>query len=161
MAQQLKHLVFLGTPHHGAPLERAGNWIDVLLGSTPYSRPFAKLGQLRSAGVTDLRYGHVLDADWQGHDRFRRQPDRRTPLPLPETVACFTVAATLAARRSAVADRLIGDGLVPLPSALGQHDDAQRQLHFAPSHQHIAHRTSHMQLLGSPQVTRQLLKWLA
>jgi hypothetical protein len=158
---QLKHLVFLGTPHHGAPLERAGNWIDVLLGSTPYSRPFAKLGQLRSAGVTDLRYGHVLDADWQGHDRFRRQPDTRSPLPLPEGVACFAVAATLAAKRSAVADRLVGDGLVPLPSALGHHENADRQLHFASAQQLLVYRTSHMQLLSSPQVTQQLLKWLA
>jgi hypothetical protein len=161
LPKHLKHLVFLGTPHHGAPLERAGNWIDALLGSTPYSRPFAKLGQLRSAGVTDLRYGHVLDADWQGHDRFRRRPDSRIPLPLPEGVVCFSVAATLAAKRSALADRLLGDGLVPLPSALGQHLDAQRQLHFAPGHQFVAYRTSHLQLLSSPQVTQQLLKWLA
>ncbi|MDP1687573.1 triacylglycerol lipase, partial [Hydrogenophaga sp.] len=27
---QLKHLVFLGMPHHGAPLERAGHGVDVL-----------------------------------------------------------------------------------------------------------------------------------
>jgi hypothetical protein len=159
--KQLKHLVFLGTPHHGAPLERAGNWIDVLLGSTPYSRPFAKLGQLRSAGVTDLRYGHVLDADWQGHDRFRRKPDSRAPLPLPDGVACFAVAATLAARRSTVADRLVGDGLVPLHSALGHHENADRQLHFASAQELIVYRTSHMQLLSSPQVTKQLLQWLA
>jgi hypothetical protein len=158
--KQLKHLVFLGTPHHGAPLERAGNWIDALLGSTLYSRPFAKLGQLRSAGVTDLRYGHVLDADWQGHDRFRRKPDSRTPLPLPVGVACFTVAATLAAKRSAVADRLVGDGLVPLHSALGHHENADRQLHFASAQQLLVYRTSHMQLLNSPQVTKQLLHWL-
>jgi hypothetical protein len=159
--KQLKHLVFLGTPHHGAPLERAGNWVDVLLGSTSYSRPFAKLGQLRSAGVTDLRYGHVLDADWQGHDRFKRKRDCRTPLPLPDGVACFAVAATLAAKRSTVADRLVGDGLVPLPSALGQHADLQRQLHFASAQQLVVYRTSHMQLLSSPQVRLQLLKWLA
>ena len=159
--KQLTHLVFLGTPHHGAPLERAGNWVDALLGSTPYSRPFAKLGQLRSAGVTDLRYGHVLDADWRGHDRFRRKPNSRTPLPLPDGVACFAVAATLAAKRSAVADRLVGDGLVPLHSALGHHENADRQLHFASAQQLLVYRTSHMQLLSSPQVTKQLLHWLA
>ncbi len=52
-----KKLVFLGTPHHGAPLERVGNWVDVILGKTPYAAAFGRLGKMRSAGVTDLRYG--------------------------------------------------------------------------------------------------------
>ena len=156
----LKNMVFLGTPHHGAPLERAGNWVDVLLGSTPWSRPFARLAQLRSAGITDLRYGHVLDHDWQGQDRFRRKPDQRRPLPLPEGVACYTVAATTAAKRSLLAERLIGDGLVPLRSALGQHDDPQRSLAFARSSQYIAYRTNHMELLRSPDVAKQITHWL-
>ena len=157
----LKNIVFLGTPHHGAPLERAGNWVDALLGSTPYSRPFARLAQLRSAGITDLRYGHLLDADWQGRERFQRQPDRRLPLPLPEGVSCYAVGATLAARRGLLADRLTGDGLVPLRSSLGQHDDPQRCLVFAADRQSILYRTGHMGLLSSPAVTRQLLQWLA
>ncbi len=156
----LKNIVFLGTPHHGAPLERAGNWIDVILGSTPYSRPFAKLGQLRSAGITDLRYGHVLDVDWQGRDRFQRQPDKRQHLPLPEGVACYTVAATTAAKRSALVDRLLGDGLVPLHSALGRHDESQRNLVFTAASQSIAYRTSHMALLSSPAVRTQIIQWL-
>ena len=156
----VKHIVFLGTPHHGAPLERAGNWVDVVLGSTPYSAPFARLGQLRSAGITDLRYGLVLDSDWHGHDRFRRQPDRRTPVPLPHGVACFTLAATTAAQRSALADRLLGDGLVPLHSALGEHDEPARCLLFPQDRQFIAYRMSHLELLSRPEVTRQLLQWL-
>ncbi len=158
--QRLKNIVFLGTPHHGAPLERAGNWVDVILGSTPYSRPFAKLGQLRSAGITDLRYGHVVDADWMGHDRFRKKPDTRTAVPLPDHVTCFTVAATLAGQRSPVAERLIGDGLVPLASALGQHAQARRTLMFDKTSQRIVYRTSHMALLSSPEVAQQLLAWL-
>ncbi|MCJ7799558.1 MAG: GPI inositol-deacylase, partial [Polaromonas sp.] len=158
--QQMKNIVFLGTPHHGSPLERAGNWIDVILGSTPYSRPFAQLGQLRSSGVTDLRYGHVLDADWQGHDRFQSKPDSRTPVPLPEGVACFAVAATLAAKRSHLADRLVGDGLVPLHSALGEHDDLTRTLLFTKANRMIVYRTGHMALLTNPDVSRQVVAWL-
>ena len=159
--QQLKNIVFLGTPHHGAPLERAGNWIDVVLGATPFSKPFAKLGQLRSSGITDLRYGHVLDADWVGQDRFQRKPDARQPLPLPEGVACYTVAATTAAKRSPLAERVIGDGLVPLPSALGQHADPPHQLAFAKANQAIVYRTNHMAMLHSPEVARQVTLWLA
>ncbi len=157
----LKHIVFLGTPHHGAPLEKAGNWIDVILGATPYSRPFAKLGQLRSSGITDLRFGHVMEADWTGRDRFEKGPDRRTPLPLPEGVACYTVAATVAGQRSALAERLVGDGLVPLRSALGQHDDSAHRLAFGKSAQYIFYRMNHMELLRSPAVGLQVLKWLS
>jgi len=157
----LKNIVFLGTPHHGAPLERAGNWgVDVILGSMSYSAPFAKLGQLRSPGITDLRYGHVLDEDWQGHARFQRRPDSRTPVPLPEGVACFTVAATAAAKRSPLADRLIGDGLVPLNSALGNHKDELRNLRFQDEKQLIVYRTNHLELLSSPEVSRQMVEWL-
>jgi pimeloyl-ACP methyl ester carboxylesterase len=157
---RLKNIVFLGTPHHGAPLERAGHWLDIVLPATPYAAPFARLARLRSAGITDMRYGLVLDSDWQGRDRFRRAPDSRAHVPLPEAVACFGVAASLAGRRSALADRLIGDGLVPLRSALGQHDEARRNLKFAKSSQRIAYRMNHMELLSSPAVTQQMVLWL-
>jgi len=156
----LKSIVFLGTPHHGAPLERAGNWVDTVLGSTPFTKPLARLGKLRSAGITDLRYGHVVDADWHGHDRFHRKPDSRKPLPLPEGIACFTVAATVAGERSALAERLIGDGLVPLDSALGKHDDPKRTLVFAKSSQCVMYRLNHMELLSSPKVSQKLVEWL-
>jgi pimeloyl-ACP methyl ester carboxylesterase len=158
--KQLKNIVFLGTPHHGAPLERAGNWIDVVLGATPFSKPFAKLGQLRSSGITDLRYGFVLDADWAGQDRFKRKPDSRQPLPLPQGVACYTIAATTATKRSPLAERVVGDGLVPLPSALGQHADPRHQLAFATDAQTIVYRTNHMEMLHSPEVAQQVLLWL-
>lgn len=155
----LRKIVFLGTPHHGAPLERGGNIIDALLGVTPFTAPFARLGRLRSAGITDLRYGNVLDEDWAGQDRFHRKADSRRIVPLPENVACFAVAATTAARRGVLADRLIGDGLVPLRSALGEHGDARRSLHFSRSAQWIAYRTGHNALLTSAQVSRKLVQW--
>ena len=157
---RLKAIVFLGTPHHGAPLERAGNRVDVLLGSTPYTAPFAKLGHLRSAGITDLRYGYVLDTDWHGHDRFLHRADAHQHLPLPEGIACFAVAASTAAKHSPLAERLIGDGLVPLASALGQHPDARRSLSFHKTSQFIAYRTNHLGLLSSEAVRRQVLRWL-
>lgn len=157
----LRHLVFLGTPHQGAPLERAGHGVDVLLASTPFTAPFTRLGQLRSAGITDLRHGHVRDADWQGRERFGSSADHREPLPLPEGVACFTVAATLAPQRGLLADRLTGDGLVPLRSALGQHDDPRHRLVFARESQRTVYRTGHLELLSSPVVAEQLRAWLA
>ncbi len=157
---RLRHLVFLGTPHHGAPLERGGQWIDRLLGQSLYRAPFAALGQMRSAGITDLRHGNVRDADWQGRDRFASGHDHREPLPLPDDVACFSVAATLAAKRGPLAERLIGDGLVPLRSALGQHDDPDRDLGLHRHAHWISHGTGHIELLHRPEVGARILEWL-
>ena len=159
--KRLRSIVFLGTPHHGAPLERAGSWVDGVLAATPYTVPFAKLGQLRSAGITDLRFGHILDEDWRGRNRFSRTPDERVVVPLPGDVACYAVAATTATRRGALADRLVGDGLVPLNSALGRHDDPRRCLDFPEASQLIVYRTSHLALLSDSEITRQMVRWLA
>jgi hypothetical protein len=156
----LKTIVFLGTPHHGSPLEKAGSWVDHILARTPYTAPFAKLGHLRSAGITDLRFGHLLDEDWQGRDRFTGTPDHRRVVPLPAGVACYTVGATTADKRGPLADRLIGDGLVPLHSALGRHDDPDRCLDFPETSQRIIFQTNHLGLLSNPEVNRQMVRWL-
>ncbi|MFI5444138.1 esterase/lipase family protein [Polaromonas sp. UC242_47] len=158
--QGLKNLVFLGTPHHGAPLESLGNWVDTLLGRSAVTLPFAKIGQVRSSGITDLRYGYVLASSWQDADRFGRAPDSREPLPLPDSVACFTVAASLSEQAGKLQDQLIGDGLVPVPSALGQHEDAQHCLAFATDKQWVVQGMNHMELLSRLEVTRQLVRWL-
>ena len=63
---RLRKMVFLGTPHHGAPAERLGNWVNVVLGAAPFTGPLARLPRIRSAGVTDLRHGNLLDEDWRG-----------------------------------------------------------------------------------------------
>ena len=166
--KQLKSIVFLGTPHHGAPLEQVGNWIDTVLGSNVVTRPFAAIGQIRSRGITDLRYGHVLESSWlvngQELNRFERKPDGREPLALPTDVACFTVAASMtntSSQPSPAEVQLMGDGLVSVRSALGLHDEAQHTLAFAPENQYVAYGVSHMALLSRPEVSAQLVKWLA
>ncbi len=158
--ERLGDLVFLGTPHHGAPLERAGHWVDLVLGATPYAAPFARLGRVRSAGITDLRHGHVLDEDWVGRDRFARSGDRRQPLPLPAGVRCYALAASLGAQGGTIKEKLLGDGLVPLDSALGRHADPARALAFAPDRQWIAYGMNHLDLLDRAEVYERLKDWL-
>jgi pimeloyl-ACP methyl ester carboxylesterase len=157
----LQELVFLGTPHHGAPLERGGSLLDMLAGVNPYSAPFSRLGRMRSAGITDLRYGNVLEEDWQGRDRFAYTEDLRTPVPLPEEVRCYAIAATTSADAASPFDDLLGDGLVPLSSALGRHKEPEMTLQFPQERQCIARNLHHKDLLDDAQVYAKLLQWLA
>lgn len=154
----LRHLICLGSPHHGSPIERGGNLFEVLLGVTRYSAPIARLGRLRSAGVTDLRYGNVIEADWKDHDRFRHGRDVRRSVPLPENVGCFAIAGELP---NATAQKLFGDGLVPVDSALGRHRRPEVALKFPAEHQWVARDTGHLELLSSTAVYDKLRGWLA
>jgi pimeloyl-ACP methyl ester carboxylesterase len=157
----LKKMIFLGTPHHGAPLERGGNWLNVVLGRSVITAPFARLGRMRSAGITDLRYGNLLDEDWEGRDRFEPTDDCRQLVPLPRGVQCYAIAGTTGRRTGDMRDRLLGDGLIPLATALGQHESAARTLPFPKSRQWIAYGVHHLDLLSRVEVCDKLRDWLA
>jgi hypothetical protein len=56
---------------------------------------------------------------------------------------------------------LIGDGLVPLDSALGRHRDTTRVLAIPKNRQWIGYRMGHRDLLNRPEVYKQISRWLA
>jgi hypothetical protein len=157
--RRLTNLVFLGTPHHGAPLERAGNWVDLLAGISPYTAPFARIGTIRSNGVKDLRYGTLVEADWQRAGSTHAH-DPRTPVPLPDHTHCFAGAATRKEAPFPDALRLPGDGLVPVSSALGHNEDPAHALSLPHSHQRVHDGLNHFDLLSSRAVYDQLHRWL-
>lgn len=145
---RLRKMVFLGTPHLGVPLERGGQLLDYLIELSPYSAPFARIGRLRSAGITDLSHGGITT-------------NPKEPMLLPAHVECYAAAATLSSRRSALSERLVGDGLVPLDSALGRHSDATRALAIPESRQWIGHQMGHLELLNRSEVYTRLRNWLS
>lgn len=148
----LKQIVFLGTPHFGAPMERGGNWLQLTASRSPYSAPLAGLGKLRSAGITDLRHGSLLDEDWQGIDRFEREQQLPQAVPLPAGVRYAALAATTGRRDGDLNDRLLGDGLVRVSSALGRHKNPAHALQIDPQRQWIGYGMNHLDLLNHPDV---------
>ena len=159
-ANQLKKLIFLGTPHHGAPLEKGGNLIDNMLGSNPFSAPLSRLGKIRSAGITDLRYGNIVDEDWNKYDRFAPTGDQRTPVPLPRDIQCFAIAATLGKAPSKLKKEILGDGLVPWSSALGKHKNPSFVLSFPSENQWTGYNMNHLDLLSHSQVYARIKYWV-
>ena len=154
----LRTLLCVGSPHHGAALERGGNLVDLLLGVSRYSAPLGRLGRIRSAGVTDLRFGYTLDEQWQGRDRFAHGRDPRNRLALPDGVGCYAIAATTATQAQG---RLPGDGLVAVDSALGRHKKPALTLGFPDAHQWIGFGMGHLDLLDRAEVYATLQRWLA
>jgi pimeloyl-ACP methyl ester carboxylesterase len=152
---RLDDLAFLGTPHLGAPLERAGAMADLLMEVSPYSAPFARLGRARSAGINDLSHGMLRDEDWKPGSRRRA-----SSVPLPQGVRCCAVAASGQERRGKPGARVRGDGLVPVASALGLHAEADRTLPLPASHRRVAYGTGHFDLLASAEVYEHLRAWL-
>ncbi len=148
---QVSKLIFLGTPHFGAPLERSGNWIHALWQATPYAGALSPIAKIRSAGITDLRHGQILAGD----------ANIAVHVALPKNIKCYAIAAALAKSPGEFSDSVIGDGLVPINSALGQHGDAGRNLAFPKTRAEIIRGIGHLELLYAPQVTAQLRKWLA
>ena len=138
-------LICLGSPHHGAPLERAGHGVETLLEALPLVAPFARLARLRSAGITDLRHGTLGDSGMP-------------PPGLPSSVKLYAVAAT---RSSAAAlARPRSDGLVPVASALGRHRDPRRELGIPADRQRVIAECGHLALLRHPKMLQTLQEWL-
>ena len=159
--RHLTRLVCLGTPHHGAVLERGGHLLDMALGLSPYVAPFTRLGKARSAGITDLRFGNLQRADWQGRRPHDQRRDDRVPTPLPRGVAVYLLAATTAEQPRGLRHAAVGDGLVSLASAWGEHRDRRHALTLPAGHKRLITRANHWDLLSRPEAAQALRDWLA
>jgi pimeloyl-ACP methyl ester carboxylesterase len=158
--KHLKKIVFLGTPHHGSHVERKGNYLDIILEAIPYVKPFARLGKIRSAGVTDLRYGNLVDEDWQDNDRFERKADQRQHIPLPNQIEFYSIAAVIGKKTTTVSAKILGDTLVDVKSALGQHKNPDKNLLFKKENSWIVYENNHLDLLSNPKIMEKIKEWL-
>lgn len=118
---RLDRVFCLGTPHQGAPMEKLGNVITATLSlfDTPGAQIPARVFNLRSVGIKDLRYGYVADEEWAGRDPDALLEDNRRPIPLVAGVPHTFVASTLGDRDGHPAGLVLGDALVREPSASG------------------------------------------
>jgi pimeloyl-ACP methyl ester carboxylesterase len=114
---KVKRAIYIGTPHRGAPLERAGRTIAGLLRAIPdpYPQLFGDIANLRSAGIQDLGLAHLRHEDRAAavSDRLLRDP--RHPVPLLASIQHYLIAGSWL--RDPRLAALFGDAVVPLASA--------------------------------------------
>jgi len=155
----VRHVISLGTPHTGAPLEQAVHAISAALHLVPETRPFARFLRRRSAGIRDLRRGSLVDEDWRDQDPDVLRAKALTEVPLCEGVTHCFVAATITGSDRHPVGRLLGDVLVLSPSASGR--SRSRRIGFDEAYGMTLGGTHHLALLNHPEVYAQLRSWLA
>ena len=155
---RLRHVFCLGTPHMGAPLERAANVAGWTLGRLVETRPFADLVNGRSAGIKDLRYGNCVEKDWCDCDPDEFLNDRCCEVPFLPNATYYFVGATLARDTDSRLGRLVGDLLVQLPSASGE--GPRRRIPFEIDNGLRLGGLTHFDLLSHPAVYDQMRAWL-
>jgi pimeloyl-ACP methyl ester carboxylesterase len=155
---RVRHVFCLGTPHLGAPLERAANAAGWALSRLPESRPFADLFfNRRSAGIKDMRFGNCVEEDWCDCDPDEFLRDRCHEVPFLPTAAYYFVGATLTKRPDGLGG-LIGDMLVQYPSASGK--GRRRRIPFEVDNGLHVGGAHHMRLLNHPDVYGQIRSWI-
>lgn len=158
---KLSHVVCLGTPHNGAPLERLGNFANTMLKTTPYTKPLARLGNIRSAGICDLRHGNLLHSDWREVSDPDHYDDCRTPVPLLPEVNYLLVAGTRSQDVPENPFEAKHDLLVTVASAWAQSHKPSRSLAGDNIQRELLASTNHMDLLWDAKVYHLVSEWLA
>jgi pimeloyl-ACP methyl ester carboxylesterase len=156
--EHVRHVFCLGTPHLGAPMEKAANLFGWALARLPETRPFADLVNVRSAGIKDLRYGSCVEEDWCDCDPDEFLRDRCNEVPFLPNATYYFVGATLARRAEGPYASLVGDLLVRYPSASGI--GRKRRIPFEIDNGVHLGGLTHFHLLNHPAVYEQLRTWL-
>jgi pimeloyl-ACP methyl ester carboxylesterase len=157
-SQHARHVFCLGTPHLGAPLERAANVAGWALDRLPETRPFARLVNGRSVGIKDLRYGSCVEEDWCDCDPDEFLRDRCREVPFLDGATYYFVGATLSLASEGALASIVGDLLVQYPSASGS--GPRRRIPFEIENGCHVGRVNHIQLLNHPVVYDQIATWL-
>jgi len=150
------HVIYLGSPHLGAPLEKATNVATHVLDrfDTTATRVIRDVLNTRSIGVKDLRFGNLVDQDWLDYDPDELMNDRRVPIPWLATARHHLVLGQALKRVGA-----FGDAMVRPASAAGRSRGA---LPGAPggSDVQVMPGLNHLALARHPSVYEHIERWV-
>ena len=156
----LKRIVFLGTPHHGSPVERAGHLVDMAMRSIRYVEPLS-FGRKRSAGIKDLRQGNLLDDDWNARLGEPGGPAARRDEPLLPSVEYFFIAASIGRHDKDPMGHIFGALLFRVGSALGTGSNSRDDLAVKKQNCRVFQEKNHFDLVRDERVGKQIVEWFS
>lgn len=154
----VRRIVYLGSPHLGAPLEVGAAAVRRWLARLPETAPLGRALASRSVGIKDLRHGVIRAEDWDGLDFEAWLPEPEDCPPLLGSSEHFYIGCTLTSSHEHVAAKILGDALVTWPSASGK--NRRRDLKLEIDRGRHLGRLHHFDLLNHPRVWEPLAAWL-
>jgi len=152
--RRVRKIFLLGTPHLGTDLEKLGNLTSRILKliPNPFTRGIAFIGDMRSAGIKDLRFGYLCDEDWKDQDPDALWRDNSRLVPLLDGAEYHLIAANLAKKSDHFLARYFGDGLVPSRSAAGKSFRRAKSIPFSKRQFTVIKGLSHGRLTNDEKV---------
>ncbi len=155
-AARVAHLVTLGTPHLGSPLEKGANLLAWGLDVTPETRPLGDFLRGRSVGIKDLRFGSTSEHEWAEVDPDTLLNAAIGDVAPPSGVSQHFIAGVVTKDESHPVGALLGDLVVRVGSATGK----GRQRRVESSDALVVGRQRHFDLPTDPEVHKQVAVWL-
>lgn len=156
----VKKIFLLGVPHLGSDWEKLGELTSFILRTipTPVTMGLAAIGDKRSAGIKDLRYGYLLDEDWDGKN-FGLKNNRHHVALLPN-VEYYLLSALLSKNYDNFFTQYFGDGLVATRSATGRSYRKSKRIPFAPESFKTLKGIGHGSLTRHEEVYKHIREWI-
>lgn len=152
--KKLSDVVLIGVPNDGSFLEKFGHLATFVLAQI-WNYPTRLVGRIaneRSSGIKDLRWGFMVDEDWQQENADALTGVKRIPVPPLAGVRYHVLLGSLTKDIDSPLGMYFGDGLVGTRSAAG----ATFSLSSEPGKPVIEFRafpeTGHISLLGHEDV---------
>ena len=153
---RVRHVVYLGSPHLGAPLEKTTNVTTSVLGffNTTATRVIRDLLNTRSVGVKDLRFGNLVENDWFECDPDELLNNRRVPVPW-----LASARHHLAVGQARAGVETFGDAMVLSESAAGRARGSETGAP-AGSDVQVMPGLNHLALARDPSVYEHIERWV-
>ena len=147
------HVVTIGTPHRGSPLEKLANAAAFALSAVPETRPLADFLNGRSVGIKDLRFGAIVEDDWHGDDPDALLRNTVGDHPLPAGIEHHFVAGVVTEEPTHPFGASVGDLVVRTSSATPLN-------RLTPTSAAVFGRTRHASLQRDPAVVHHVMECL-